>query len=322
MGKSGTPTVAPYSMIGGVSYCWSWISPVYPVGKRRKGPKRAISAVKKATGRQLARVSATQYGETVWSDLFTGSRPSVSCLEPAVLAVETAFDLAPRPGASPIAHDLAAARRTRTHWRLDGGFGTDEKLRWLLGRGYQVTVKGFSGRRAELLAKQVSRWTPYGDAWVGQAPSPVDYGRPIQLWLKRHLENGEFQHSFYLTTLQLHSLSQAMQLYDQRGGTEVEQFRNDKQGLHLSARRKRGFLAQKALILLNDLAHNLLADFYHQALLGSPFAGFAAKRIVRDLFSMEGNLVWQNGILQRIELCQDHPYAEALRDCLVKYWSA
>jgi Transposase DDE domain group 1 len=267
-------------------------------------------------------VSATQYGETVWSELFSGSRPSVTCLEPAVLAVETAFDLAPQPDTPKTAHDLAFARRTRTHWRLDGGFGTDEKLRWLLARGYQVTVKGFSGRRADNLAKQVQRWTPFGDAWIGTATSPFDYGRPVCLWVKRWSDKGEFHHSFYLTTLKLHSLSQAMQLYNQRGATEIEQFRTDKQGLHLSARRKHGFLAQKALILLNDLGHNLLADFYHTALADSPFAGFAAKRIVRDLFSIEGNLVWQGKTLKRIELCQDNPNAAALLDCLVRYCSS
>ncbi len=35
--------------------------------------------------------------------------------------------------------------------------------------------------------------------------------------------------------------------YYNRGGAEVEQFRNDKSGLNLAARRKRGFLAQKGL---------------------------------------------------------------------------
>jgi len=110
-----------------------------------------------------------------------------------------------------------------------------------------------------------------------------------------------------------------MTLYDQRGGAEIEQFRNDKQGLHLSARRKHGFLAQKALILLTDVAHNLLTDFQQRALAESPFAGYAAKRIVRDLFSIEGNLVWEGDRLVKIELCQANPNAEALLGCLVRY---
>lgn len=235
------------------------------------------------------------------------------------MAVESAFELAPGETAPKSSFDLAATRRRWVLWRLDGGFGSDDKLIWLLARNYQIMAKGFSGRRAENLAKQVSRWNPYGDAWLGTVASPVNFGRDVHVWVKRRLENGQFRHSYYLTTVKLHSLHAAMALYDQRGGTEVEQFRNDKQGLHLSARRKHGVLAQKALVLLTDIAHNLLADFQHRALAGSPFAGYAAKRIVRDLLSIEGNLVWEGNRLVRIELCQTNPYAEALLGCLVRY---
>jgi hypothetical protein len=264
-------------------------------------------------------VSATQYGETVWSELYPGSRPSVSCLQPAVLAAESSFDLAPGEGAPKTVVDLAAARRRAILWRLDGGFGSDEKMIWLLARDYQVIGKGFSGRRAENLSKQVTRWNPYGDAWLGAVASPVNFGRDVQVWIKRRVEKGEFRYSYYLTTVKFHSLQAAMRLYDQRGGTEIEQFRNDKQGLHLSARRKHDFLAQKALILLTDVAHNLLTDFRQSALVGSPYADYAAKRIIRDLLSIEGNLVWEGDWLARIELCQANPYAETLVDCLVRY---
>ena len=82
-----------------------------------------------------------------------------------------------------------------------------------------------------------------------------------------------------------------MTCYQDRGGAEVEQFRNDKGGLQLEARRKRSFPAQKALILLTDLAHNLLADFHRQALVGSAFEAFGLKRIVRDLLQIPGRLV-------------------------------
>jgi hypothetical protein len=215
--------------------------------------------------------------------------------------------------------DLAAVWRSRTLWRLDGGFGTDPNLYWLFGRNYQVMAKGFAGRRAHHLAGQVRRWTPYGDAWLGSVASPVDYGRPVKMWVKRRLEKGQFRHSYYLTTLKLHSLSHAMQIYDQRGAAEVEQFRSDKQGLHLSMRRKQRFSAQKGLVLLTDLAHNLLADFRNTALANSPFEGYAAKRIVRDLLAIEGNLVWKSGELKRIELHQNHPKAKVLLNCLVKY---
>lgn len=267
-------------------------------------------------------MSATQYGETIWSELYPGSRPSVSCLLPAVVAFESVFDLAPNADAPKTSFDLAAKRREQVLWRLDGGFGSDEKLRWLLGCGYQVIVKGFSGRRADNLAKQVSRWNAYGDAWLGAVGSPVNFDRKVFAWVKRRLEKDQFHHSYYLTTLKLHSLAAQMALYDQRGASEIEQFRNDKQGLHLPSRRKHASLAQKALILLDDIAHNLLADFRERALYESPFTRFSAKRIIRDLFAIQGRLTWNGSQLLRIELCSTHPNAEAMVVCLQNYLRA
>jgi hypothetical protein len=57
-----------------------------------------------------------------------------------------------------------------------------------------------------------------------------------------------------------------MKRYNQRWCTEIEQFRTAKSRLHLSAHRKRQFVAQKALVLLADMAYNLLADFHRRAL--------------------------------------------------------
>ena len=64
----------------------------------------------------------------------------MQCLQPAVLAVESSFDLAPQ-------------MRRRVLYRLDGGSGTDDNLRWLLNLNYQVLGKGFSGTRAKALAR-------------------------------------------------------------------------------------------------------------------------------------------------------------------------
>jgi hypothetical protein len=76
-------------------------------------------------------VSVIEYHETVWSDVFPGNQHTVQCLEPAVLAVESALELSP-------------AQRKRTVWRLDGGAGSDEHLRWLIQRGYHIVAKGMS----------------------------------------------------------------------------------------------------------------------------------------------------------------------------------
>lgn len=260
------------------------------------------------TGRQLARTSAVDYRETIWSEVYPGNQHTVQCFQPAVLAAESALELAP-------------AQRQRTVWRLDGGAGSDEHVRWLLSRGYQVVAKGMSNRRAEALARQVRRWDAYQDAWLGEVEPPTDYGRPIRVFVKRRLKENAFCHSYYLSTLSLPSKGLFMACYDARGGAEVEQFRSDKNGLSLEARRKRSFLGQKSYILLTDLAHNLLADFHAKALVGSHFEDYGLKRIVRDLLNFPGRLVFEHGKLVRVELLSLKQFARELTVCLVRYCS-
>jgi hypothetical protein len=242
-------------------------------------------------------VSGVKYRETVWSEVFSGQRHTSNCLHPAVLGAENALE-------------LDAKQRQRTIWRIDGGGGSDDHIRWLLSRGYQVMVKGASNRRAEALSRQVTRWDAYRDVWLGQVDTPVDFGRPVQVIVKRRLTKDGFCHSYYVSTLKMPSKGTLMAKYDDRGGAEVEQFRNDKNGLHLAARRKRRFPAQKALILLTDLAHNLLADFYHTVLTGTQFEGFGPKRTVRDLLAIPGKLTFEGAQLKRIDLLESHPHAK------------
>ncbi len=215
--------------------------------------------------------------------------------------------------------ELSPAQRKRTVWRLDGGAGSDEHIRWLLARDYHLIAKGMSNRRAGALAQQVRRWDAYGDVWLGEVAPPIDFGHPVRVFVKRRLKKGKFRHSYYVTTLSLPSKGHFLSCYNGRGGAEVEQFRNDKSGLSLAARRKRGFMAQKGFILLTDLAHNLLADFYHQALVGTRFESYGLKRIVRDLLAMPGRLVFEVGELKRIELLSLKQFASDLLICLERY---
>jgi len=255
-------------------------------------------------------VSAINYRETVWSGLFAGNRTTVTCLKPAVLGSETSLD-------------LALEQRKRTVYRLDGGAGTDEKLQWLVGRGYHFIAKGFSGKRAHALAQQVSRWDAYdATSWLGTVQSPVDFGRPVQMMVKKRLQKKEWKHSYYVTTLAFPSKIAFMDRYNLRGAAEIEQFREDKDGLHLSSRRKQSFEAQQAIILSTDLVHNLLADFRHRALANSRFENWGLKRIVRDLLAIPGRLYFHQAQLNRIELLVTHPYAEEMIICLEKYYSS
>jgi hypothetical protein len=233
----------------------------------------------------------------------------MQCLQAAVLAVESSFDLGP-------------AERKRTLYRLDGGAGTDENLGQLLARDYQVLAKGFSGKRAKALATQIQRWDSYEpESWLGRVTPTFDLGRPIDVLVKKRLHKGKWKHSYYVTTLTFPSKKAFMDSYNLRGRAEVEQFRSDKSGLHLSARRKQRFTAQKALVVLTDLTHNLLSDFRYHGLANSPFAGWGLKRMVRDLLAVPGRLYFEAGQLKRIELLATHPYTEALIICLERYYS-
>ena len=215
--------------------------------------------------------------------------------------------------------ELSEAQRRRTVWRLDGGAGSDAHLRWLLARGYHVMAKGISNRRAEALARQVRRWDASGDYWIGEVTPPVDYGRPVRMFVKKRLKQNRFVHSYYVSTLSLPSKKLYLRYYDHRGAAEIEQFRNDKQGLALAVRRKRKLHGQLGYILLTDLAHNLLAHFHFHALRQSPFESFGLKRILRDLLAVPGNLVFDGDELVRIELTSQMKNAHDLLICLERY---
>ena len=191
-----------------------------------------------------------------------------------------------------------------------------------MNRDYHLIAKGISNRRAEALAKQVARWDAYEAVWLGEVEPPIDYGRAVRVFVKRRLKDGAFVHSYYVSTLSLPSKGLFMAQYDARGGAEVEQFRSDKSGLNLEARRKHSFLGQKGYILLTDLAHNLLSDFYFRALVGTQFEGFGPKRIVRDLLRMPGRLIFADGQLVRVELLSLKQFSGDLAICLERYCSA
>lgn len=217
--------------------------------------------------------------------------------------------------------DLHEKQRKRTVWRFDSGGGSEENFRLLLQHGYQVHAKGLSSSRAAALAKRVSRWDAYDDIWLGKVEPTFDLGRPIRVFVQRRCKNGRFLHSYYVSTLTLPSKKEFLRLYRERGGAEVEQFRQDKSGLAMAVRRKSSFNGQSAYILLTDLAHNLLADFKRQALRGSRFEQYGLKRIVRDLLCVPGTLIFdEHGNLVYVKLLSQKQNSSDLLICLERYY--
>lgn len=216
--------------------------------------------------------------------------------------------------------ELDEKQRKRTVWRMDGGGGSDANFRLLLQQGYQIHAKGLSSSRAAALAQKVVRWDAYGDIWLGEVDPTFDLGSPIRVFVQRRCKKGQFVHTYFVSTLKLPSKKHFLTYYNERGGAETEQFREDKSGLALAIRRKRSLTGQMGYILLTDLAHNLLADFKRHALVGSRFEGYGLKRIIRDLLSMPGVLVFEDKKLVRIELLSQKQNAADLLLCLERYY--
>ncbi len=102
----------------------------------------------------------------------------------------------------------------------------------------------------------------------------------------------------------------------------MEKFRNDKTGLSMQVRRKHSFMGQKGYILLTGLAHNLLADFSHRALSGTPFEDFGLKRIGRDLLAIPGRLIFDDAQrLVRVELLSQNQFGKDFAVGLIGYYS-
>jgi hypothetical protein len=85
--------------------------------------------------------------------------------------------------------DLDEHKRRRTLIRIDGGFGTDENLNWLIWRGYEFVAKGYGGRQANMLASSVPEegWHegPTESQQLGVPTTPHRYARKTKSVVRR-----------------------------------------------------------------------------------------------------------------------------------------
>jgi hypothetical protein len=247
------------------------------------------------------------YHESLLSQLYPGYQHSSPCLQPAVLTFEELLKL-------PEKH------RNKIVWRLDGGFGADKHMNWLLARDYQVVAKGSSNRRATNLAGQVQRWLRVrADKDVGRVETPAQVDQRLRTFVLRHRTPKGYKFRYLYSSLTL-SGYQTTRFYEQRGGAETE-FRADKSGgLFLHKRRKHKRDGQEVWVLLTDMAHNYLAWLSHHILANSPFATWGPLRIGRDLLRIPGRIEMENGQLLSVRLMETSPYAADLLACLARFW--
>lgn len=256
-------------------------------------------------------MTSSPYGEALGSRLFPGTQNSHESLQALVEMTNELLTL-PR------------ARQPRLLWRLDGGFGTDAAINWLLPQHNRLLIKGYSARRAAKVAQAVTDedWIEVGPAkWVAAVPNAVHYTRRTQTvavtWLT---PTGKEKYALLIHQLFHLSPSEINQLYNARGGMETE-IREDKTGLQLVKRRKQVWNAQATWVVLNDLAHNLIKWTNLWLWQGSSFENFGSLRIVQDLLPLRGRLEFggrRGDRLQKVALQRSHPYAAEMQDCLQK----
>lgn len=300
-----------------------------PCGKKANFASKGYFAKQRnRRGRQEGYVIGTWYEEIIVEQLFAGTTQLNKALPGLIEATEQVLGLDER-------------KRGRTILRIDSGGGSVEDINWLLGRGYQVHAKDYSGVRAKALAESVSEWIidPNDSrrqiGWV--TVEPELYGRPVQrIAVRCRKKNGQWGYGVILSTLAPQDvllltggykqdaedpkavLLAYVNFYDQRGGGVEIEIKEDKQGLGTSKRNKKRFAAQQVLIQLEALAHNLLVWARQWLDPNCPkIARLGIPRLVRDVFQMNGFLFFDQTLdLLQITLNRADPLAKELSNGL------
>jgi len=251
-------------------------------------------------------VHAPQYHETLFSQLYPGRQESSPTYLPTVQSVETFLGLTP-------------AQKQRTGLRSDAGFGSDANINRVLASDWQVLTKNKGGRRPQAFARQIAAplWQDLGQArWVAPVAHPVSYVRPTQSLLLRWLtEKQRTKYAIVVCSILDWRPAEVIAAYDQRGACETE-IQADKMGLRLEQRRKKHLAAQSALVLLNDLAHNLLAWTRGWMFPTGTFAQYGTLRLVEDVLCIPGRLLFEDTILAEVQLNERHPHAHKVAEGL------
>jgi len=299
-----------------------------PAGRQGEGVSKGyFSGQKNQRGRQLGRVLATLYDEIVVDRLYSGKRQLEGSLQELVQAAADVLA-------------LTQQQIARVILRVDAGGGTDPNINWMLQAGYQVLAKVKSWKRALKLALSVTVWYPdpkVPGREVGWVEAPFAYARPTrQLALRTRKKDGQWSYHVLVFTLsndQLFWLARlpvlnnpapeqvlfaALYAYDLRGGGAETSNKGSKQGLGLTKRNKRLFSAQEMLVLLAQLAYNLITWTRAFLTLNTPlFRKFGVLRMVRDVFHIPGQIELDaQGFLVAIHLQASHPYAAAFASAL------
>jgi len=285
------------------------LSPL-PASASAEGSERGyMGRCRSKTGRKLVRVRAATSQETVWETVITGRRvESLPILQEAIYAMESRLGLA--------GEDIdTRKKRGRTEIRLDSGWGSEPIIIWLLERGYQVTGKFRSASRVRKLVRGISTWQPTSSPGreVAEVPSPVAFVRSLAQYAVRtpsKEDKSGYYYAVVFTSRTDLTMTGVVAHYDGRAGMEAD-LKSDKHGLGLAVIRKRLLPAQKLVVLLVQLAHNIL--MWARQWLSQHVPGlrqYGIVRLIQQIWAIPGRvkLTEQEGVV-RVRLRREHPRA-------------
>jgi len=301
-----------------------------PCGRKgEKATKGYFSGHPGCRGRQLGRVVAAQYQEIVTQSLYDGKKQLTQAFQPLTEAAAHILGL-----------DRSRKKREETLLRCDAGAGTEREINWALNEGYGLLTKLKSHQRSVKLVRSVTTWYPdpkVRGRSVGWIEAPHAFAREtLQVAIRsERTVSGKRKRTdrVLLTSLSPEEAVALMgapiqdakepdkvalavaHLYDQRGGGVETENRQDKQGLGLTRRNKKRFHAQEMLVLLAQLAHNMVIWVLEQLKEDDPhrWRGWGIQRMIRDLLQVQSKLtISRRGRLKRLILRSRHPYAKAL----------
>jgi hypothetical protein len=285
------------------------LSPL-PASKHAEGSERGyMGRCRSKTGLKLVRMRAAATQEIVWETVIAGRMvQSLPILQEASYAMERRLDLQGK-GVETM------KKRGRTEIRLDSGWGSEPIITWLLERGYQVTGTFRSAGRVRKLVRGINTWHPTSSPGreVAEVPTPVAFVRPLAQYAVRtpsKEREGGYSSAVVFTSRTDLTMTGVVEHYDGRAGMEAD-LGSDKQGLGLAVIRKHLLPAQQLVVLLVQLAHNLL--MWARQWLGEHAPRLLAYGIVRligQVWAIPGRvkLSDKEGVI-RVRLRRQHPRA-------------
>ena len=178
-------------------------------------------------------------------------------------------------------------------------------------RGYLGRSPSKTGRK---LVSGITTWSATSSPGreVAAVPDPVEFVRPLSQYAVRtpsKEQKSGYYHAIVFTSRTELSMQAVVDHYDGRAGMEAD-LKGDKHGLGLATIRKHRLAAQKIVILLLQLAHNVLLWARQWLSQAAPrLHDYGIVRLIQQVWAIPGRIKLTEKGLKRVRLRRAHPRA-------------